>query len=147
MPRQSRERTDGVGSPCTSLSANKNPTMPIGMLIRKIHRHVANVAIAPPNAGAMTGAASAGQVSSAMARTRSDLSEYRNTASRPTGTIIAPPMPCSTRMPTSIGSDTLAAHPIEAIVKTAIAVMNTRRTPNRSAIHPVAGISTATVTR
>ena len=52
-----------------------NPTMPIGMLIRKIHRHDANVAIAPPSAGAMTGAASAGQVSMAMARTRSDLSE------------------------------------------------------------------------
>ena len=56
-------------------------------------------------------------------------------------------MPCSTRMPTSIGSDTLAAHPIEASVNTAIAVMNTRRMPNRSAIHPLAGISTATVTR
>ncbi len=60
---------------------------------------------------------------------------------------MAPPTPWATRMATSIGSDTLAAQPIEAIVNTAIAAMKTRRTPNRSAIHPVAGISTATVTR
>ena len=46
-----------------------------------------------------------------------------------------------------MGSDTLAAQPIEASVKTAIAAMNTRRIPNRSAIQPLAGISTATVTR
>ena len=32
-------------------------------------------------------------------------------------------------------------------MKTAIAAMNTRRIPNRSAIQPLAGISTATVTR
>ena len=50
-------------------------------------------------------------------------------------------------MPTSIGSDTLAAHPIDARVNTAIAAMNTRRMPNLSAIHPLTGISTATVTR
>ena len=49
--------------------------MPIGMLTMKIHRHDANVAIAPPSAGATTGAARAGQVSSAIARTRSALSE------------------------------------------------------------------------
>ena len=71
----------------------------------------------------------------------------RSTASRPTGTIIAPPTPCRTRIATSIGSDMLTAQPSEASVNTAIAAMNTRRTPNLSAIHPLAGISTATVTR
>jgi hypothetical protein len=50
-------------------------------------------------------------------------------------------------MPTSTGSDTLAAHPIEATVNTAVAVTNNRRTLNRSAIDPAAGISTATMTR
>ena len=47
--------------------------MPIGMLTKKIHRHDPSVAIAPPRTGATTGAASAGHVSIAMARTRSDL--------------------------------------------------------------------------
>ena len=121
--------------------------MPIGILIRKIHRHDPKVTIAPPNATASTGAASAGQVSSAIARTRSDLPELRSTASLPTGTIIAPPMPCRIRAATSIGSETLAAQPMDATVKTTIAVMNTRRTPKRSAIQPLAGMSTATVTR
>jgi hypothetical protein len=102
--------------------------------------------MAPPSAGASTGAVSAGQVSRAIARTLSDLPDRRSTASRPTGTIIAPPTPCSTRIPTSIGSVVLTAHPTEATVNSAMAVMKTRRTPNRSAIHPVAGMSTATVT-
>ncbi len=50
-------------------------------------------------------------------------------------------------MATSIGSETLAAHPTEASVKTAIADANTGRGPNRSATHPLAGMRTATVTR
>ena len=60
---------------------------------------------------------------------------------------MAPPMPWITRIATSIGSDTLQAQPMEASVKTTIAAMKTRRMPNRSVSHPVAGISTATVTR
>lgn len=105
------------------------------------------MAMAPPRAGASTGAVSAGHVSSAIARTRSVLALKRSTASLPTGTISAPPMPCATRMPTNIGSDVLSAHPSEATVNTAIAVTNTGRMPNRSASHPLHGISTATVTR
>ena len=124
-----------------------NPMMPSGMLSRNIQRHEPTVTMAPPSATAMIGAANAGHVSSAIARTRSDLSEYRNTASRPTGTIMAPPTPCSTRIATSIGRDALAAQPTDATVNITMAVRNTRRMPNRSAIQPVAGISTATVTR
>lgn len=90
---------------------------------------------------------SAGQVSNAMARTRSVFALKRSTASLPTGTIIAPPTPCNTRIATSIGSDALSAHPNDAIVKTAIAPRNTGRMPNLSAIHPLAGINTATVSR
>jgi hypothetical protein len=41
----------------------------------------------------------------------------------------------------------LSAQPTEAKVNTTIAAKKTRRMPNRSAIQPVAGISTATVTR
>ena len=80
-----------------------------------------------------------------MARTSSLLAVVRSTTSRPTGTIIAPPMPCSTRVATSIGRFTANAQPIEASVKIAIAVPKTRRAPNRSASQPLIGMSTASV--
>ena len=69
----------------------------------------------------------------------------RSTTSRPTGTIIAPPMPCSTRVPVRLVRSTAAAQPTEARVKIATALKNTRRAPNRSASHPLTGISTARV--
>jgi hypothetical protein len=80
-----------------------------------------------------------------MARTRSLLAVVRSTTSRPTGTIIAPPMPCRPRVATSIGRFTANAQPIEASVKIAIAVPKTRRAPNRSASQPLIGMSTARV--
>jgi hypothetical protein len=146
-PRQSSGLAVAAGPPRISLTANNNPMMPIGMLTKKIQRQDPSVAMAPPRTGATTGAVSAGQVSSAMARTRSALALKRSTASLPTGTIIAPPMPWSTRIATSIGSETLSAHPTDATVNTAIAAMNTGRMPNRSAVQPLAGINTATVSR
>lgn len=60
---------------------------------------------------------------------------------------MAPPTPCSARIPTSIGRDVLSAHPTDATVKTAMAEMKTRRVPNLSAIHPLAGIRTANTRR
>lgn len=72
-PGQSSGRTVACGPPRTSLSARTIPITPIGMLTAKIHRQLPRVAIAPPSTGATTGAVSAGQVRSAMARTRSDL--------------------------------------------------------------------------
>ncbi len=68
-----------------------------------------------------------------------------STTNLPTGTIIAPPTPCSTRVAVSIGRSTATAQPTEASVKTATADRNTRRAPNRSASHPLTGISTASV--
>ncbi len=47
----------------------------------------------PPSGGPATGPIRAGMVSQAMALTRSDFSTLRNSTSRPTGTIIAPPSP------------------------------------------------------
>ena len=67
----------------------------------------------------------------------------RSTTSRPTGTIIAPPTPCSTRVDGQhgeVGGEGAAA---EARVNTAIAATNTRRAPNRSASQPLIGMSTA----
>jgi hypothetical protein len=95
--------------------------------------------------GATIGAARAGQVSTAIARTRSLFSVVRRTVIRPTGTISAPPMPCTTRAAMSTGRSGLAAQASEAIVNRAIATSSTRRVPKRSASQPLSGISTATV--
>lgn len=60
---------------------------------------------------------------------------------------MAPPTPCKARIPTSIGREVLSAHPTDATAKTAMAEMKTRRVPNLSAIHPLAGIRTANTRR
>ena len=77
----------------------------------------------------------------------SPLSAAESTIIRPTGTIIAPPAPCSTRKATSWPSDPLAAQPIDAPVNSAIAVRKTTRLPSRLVSQPDSGISTASVSR
>ena len=67
--------------------------------------------------------------------------------SRPTGFISAPPTPCSTRVATIIESEVEAPHSAELMVKTATAVQNTVRAPNRSAIQPLIGMNTARLRR
>jgi hypothetical protein len=59
----------------------------------------------------------------------SSLAAVDSTMVRPTGTIIAPPAPCSTRMATSMPRLTLAAQPTDARVNSAIAVRKTTRLP------------------
>jgi hypothetical protein len=73
------------------------------------------------------------------------LAVVRSTTSRPTGTIIAPPAPCRTRVAVSTSRLGAAAHAAEASVNSAIASVNTRRAPNRSASQPLIGMSTARV--
>jgi hypothetical protein len=48
---------------------------------------------------------------------------------RATGTIIAPPAPCSARAATSSTSEFALPHHTDATVNTAMAVVNTRRAP------------------
>ena len=71
----------------------------------------------------------------------------RSTTSRPTGTIMAPPMPCRMRAAVKLHRLSLAAHRAEARVKTTIAAAKTERAPNRSATQPLAGMNTASVSR
>ena len=58
-----------------------------------------------------------------------DFPARSNTTIRPTGTIIAPPAPWSTRIATSSPKVWLAAHPSDASVNIAIADSNTHRYP------------------
>ena len=67
----------------------------------------------PPIGGPMIGPTSAGMVSQAMASTSLCLSIERTSTSRPTGVIMAPPMPCTMRAITNPVSDDASAQPIE----------------------------------
>jgi hypothetical protein len=116
-------------------------------LTRKIQCQEVYVVITPPRRGAMTGAARAGQVSNESVRIRADLSVTLSTASLPTGTIMAPPTPCATRMRLSSARLVLAAQRTDATTKIAMAARNTRRAPKRRAIQPLSGMSAASVSR
>ena len=77
------------------------------------------------------------------ARSNSDLGNVRTRAIRPTGTMSAPPHPCTTRLATSIGMFNAIPHRSEPAVNNPMAVKKTRRVPNRSAIQPLIGMKTA----
>ena len=96
-------------------------------MIRNSQRQLAYVVITPPASGAMTGASSAGQTMYDISRMTCDFSACSNTIIRPTGTIIAPPTPWSTRIAASSVNVWLAAQPSDAAVNTAIAETITRR--------------------
>ena len=66
---------------------------------------------------------------------------------RPTGVIIAPPMPCTMRAITNSVSECDSAQPIEPSTNTAMATRNTLRAPKRSAVQPLAGMKMASESR
>ena len=103
--------------------------------------------ISPPSGGPTTGAVKAGQVRYAIMRTKCCFSVLRSTISRPTGTIMAPPMPCSTRAAVNCHNVPLAAQSTDDSVNATMAEANTVRAPNRSVTQPLAGMNTATVSR
>src|ERR1700722_4406390 len=128
-------------------NAMKMPSRPIGILIRKIQCQDRYVVMKPPSGGPITGPTSAGTGTQAIAFTSALLSIDRTSTSRPTGVIIAPPMPCKMRAITKSVTDVDNAQPIEPIMKTAIARENTVRAPKRSAVQPLAGMNTASDNR
>ena len=77
----------------------------MGMLIQKIQRQETKVVMKPPSGGPITGPISAGMVSQASAEISSDFGTVRRMTSRPTGTIMAPPMPWTMRNSTKSSSD------------------------------------------
>src|SRR4051812_3693310 len=125
----------------------KMPSSPIGMLIRKIQCQEKYVVMKPPSGGPITGPTSAGTVTHAMALTSALLSMERSKTRRPTGVIIAPPAPCTIRAITKWVTEEDSAQPIEPTMNTAIAIENTARAPNRSAVQPLAGMNTASDSR
>ena len=101
----------------------------------------------PPSGGPSIGPIRAGAVTSAMALTNLAFSTLRSRMRRPTGVIIAPPAPWTKRATTKWESDCEKAQAIDPIMNTAIAVRKMVRAPNRSAIHPLAGMKMASASR
>ena len=114
---------------------------------RKIQRQLAYSVTRPPSGGPRIGATRPGQVMVAIARISRGFSVARRTTSRPTGTIMAPPMPCTTRAAVKPHSPSASPHSTEAAVNTPIALANTVRLPKRSAAQPLIGMNTASVSR
>ena len=83
----------------------------------------------------------------ASACTSSDFGTARITTMRPTGTIMAPPSPCTARQNTNCPSVPENAQPIDAAMNTASASLKVVHDPNRSATQPLTGMNTARLTR
>jgi hypothetical protein len=101
----------------------------------------------PPIGGPITGPTKAGMVTQVMAERSWFLGTERSSTSRPTGSIIAPPIPCTMRAKTRNPRLSARPHSTEPKVNSAMARLNTRRVPKRSAIQPLAGTNTATANR
>ena len=101
----------------------------------------------PPTGGPMTGPISAGTVSQASEPTSSCFGTDLRITSRPTGTIMAPPMPWMMRATTSAPIESEKPQRIEPMVKITIASRKMMRAPKRSASQPEAGRKTAMARR
>jgi hypothetical protein len=123
------------------------PMIPIGTLIRKIQCQVKNVVTNPPIGGPTSGPISAGMDNHAIAEMSWLRGVARTRTRRPTGVIIAPPMPCRNRAPTNSVSDEETAQATEPTTKTPMATRKTRLAPKRSAIQPETGMKTARATK
>ena len=97
----------------------------------------------PPSGGPMIGPTMAGTVRYAKAAIISERGTERMTSTRPTGSIIAPPRPCTTRANTKPVSVSASPQKIEPATKTASAAPKMLRPPKRSAIQALAGTNTA----
>ena len=89
----------------------------------------------------------AGVVNQVMAETSLSRGEAPTTISRPTGVIMEPPAPCTSRAATSSPRVWDRPHSTEPVRNSAMAVMNTRRGPKRSATQALAGTPTASARR
>jgi hypothetical protein len=81
------------------------------------------------------------------AETNSPLGTDRSTTRRPTGTIIAPPIPWMIRNSTKSGRLTANPQAIEPAMKMTRAARNTFFAPYRSAAQPLTGMNTARLSR
>ncbi len=120
---------------------------PIGTLTKKTQRHVRFVTKNPPNTGPRAGARVVGTVMMLATRMRSDGGNARYSMAMPTGIIMPPPAPWTTRKATSWVMFWATPHSAEPIVKTTMDISNTLLPPKRSPSQPDEGMKTARLTR
>ena len=101
----------------------------------------------PPSGGPRIGPSMAGISTQDIAATRLRFSTLRISTSRPTGIIMAPPMPWKNRASTSSGRLGAWAQAMEPRVKAMMAARNTLRAPKRSAMRPLTGMKMARLIR
>ena len=80
-----------------SRSVTMAPISPTGRLIRKIQCHDAASTSQPPSVGPISGPIRPGMATKLIAARNCSFGKLRSTVSRPTGSSMAPPVPCSTR--------------------------------------------------
>ena len=133
-PESRKPRVSSFGTLSTRVSgistvASTKARMPKGRFIQNTQRQPKVSVMKPPTGGPTNGPISAGIVSHASASTSSALGTVRSRMMRPTGTIIAPPMPCRPRAATKPPNDVAKPQASEPSVNTAIATRNTWREP------------------
>ena len=97
----------------------------------------------PPSGGPMIGPTMAGIVNQARAGTSSLFGTDRRMTSRPTGVIIAPPIPWTMRETTKSPRPLAKPQVIEPSMKMPSATRKIVFAPKRSAIQPLTGMNTA----
>ncbi len=111
--------------------------------MKKIHRQPAAAMTAPPSTGPKTGASSIGTPITLITRPiRCGPAAWARMVC-PTGRIIPAPSPWMTRKVISEPTDHAAPARSEPARNTSSAASQTRLAPNRSAAHPVTGITVA----
>ena len=119
------------------------PTAATGRLIRNIQCQEAYCTNQPPSVGPTSGPIRPGMATKLIASRNFSRGKARSTVRRPTGSSMAPPVPCRMRAPVSSVSVRDSAQAPEPRANSTMASMKTRRVPNRSASQPVAGITVA----
>src|SRR5216684_9263255 len=102
---------------------------PIGRLRKKIACQEKYVVSKPPTIGPTVGPIIAGIVIQFIAETSPERGKLRSRIRRPTGVIMAPPNPCTTRISSIIGRLGDSPQSAEPEAKIANAAQNTTRQP------------------
>ena len=124
-------------------SARMIPTMPNGMLMRKIQCQLAISISTPPSTGPNAEDTSATTAISASPKPRCCGGNTRIVIANPSGARMPAPAPCSTRKTISHSTDHATAQSAEPIVNTARPITKNLRRPNWSASRPIDTSSTA----
>ena len=125
------------------MPAATNAASPTGRLIKKIHLQLEVSISQPPRIGPAIGASSIGMLKIDINRPRRPGPASRVMIMNPSGISMPPLMPCTTRNMMSCKMVDAIAHSSEPSTNATTEPMKRRLVPNRSAAHPVSGMTVA----